>query len=40
LKNVDCIYLSGILKNIGAGENLAFAVIPPSLSNIRQLLTE
>jgi hypothetical protein len=39
LKNVDCIYISGVLKHIGAGANLAFAVIPPSLSNIRPLLT-
>ena len=33
LDNVDCIYISGVLKHVGAGANLAFAVVPDCYYN-------
>ncbi len=40
LNNVDCIYISGVLKHVGAGANLAFAVVPECYySKLRPVLT-
>ena len=39
LTGVDAIYLGGILKHVGAGANLCFAVVPASYAELRPLLT-
>ncbi len=40
LNNVDCIYISGVLKHVGAGANLAFAVVPDCYySKLQPVLT-
>lgn len=39
LTKVDVIYISGVLKHVGSGANLAFAVIPPTCPPMRPLLT-
>lgn len=40
LSGVDAVYVSGVLKHVGAGANLAFAVLPPSCSDqLRPVLT-
>jgi hypothetical protein len=35
LNGVDAIYVAGGLKHVGAGANLAFAVIPASVGTLR-----
>jgi len=39
LTGVDAIYLGGILKHVGAGANLCFAVVPACYAALRPLLT-
>lgn len=35
LRDADAVYVAGGLKHVGAGANLAFAVIPASVGNLR-----
>lgn len=39
LVGVDAIYLGGVLKHVGGGANLCFAVVPPCYKNLRPLFT-
>lgn len=38
-RDLNCIFLASALKHIGAGPNLAIALLPPKYSNLRPLLT-